>query len=85
MLIINIFHLVLRFVFVRQFRPAIYMARAEEAGTPVTVGTRSGIAGSLFSYDEREAIHPPTPLMIISKIISTGQGRSDSGALCRNC
>ena len=47
-----------RFVFVRQFRPAIYMARAEEAGTPVTVGTRLRIAGSLFSYDEREAIYP---------------------------
>jgi len=29
-----------KFVFVRQFRPALYMARAEEAGTPVTIGTR---------------------------------------------
>ena len=35
-----------RFVFVRQFRPAIYMARAEEAGTPVTIGTRWKISGS---------------------------------------
>lgn len=29
-----------KFVFVRQFRPALYMARAEETGTPVTIGTR---------------------------------------------
>ena len=49
----KLFYLVLRFVFVRQFRPALYMARAEETGTPVTIGTR--LRTLFISLEERVA------------------------------
>ena len=66
-MIVIILDLVLRFVFVRQFRPALYMARAEEAGTPVTIGTRlkltdfQEIAGKGIGMVANKKLYPSIP------------------------